>query len=92
MTKERKEIYKTIKDLRKGDTFIDDDGYKCHVLTNLKEEEHVVFKYYGKNKKYWYYSVESYFWFELRFTAGKDGTTVGGRKPMKITKVKAATK
>lgn len=83
---DRAVIYKTIQDLKEGDTFVDDDGYKCHVLANLKKEEQIVFKYYGKHKQYWHYFVESYFWFELRLRTNETGETLGGRKPMKIKK------
>lgn len=84
---ERKEIYKILKAIKKGDTFVDDDGYKCHVLANLKKDEQVVFKYFGINKKWWHYNIESYFWFELRMRVGENNLNTGGRKPIKITKV-----
>ena len=77
-----KEIYKKLKRLKPGDIFWGDLGYKCHVLTNLPKEEQIVFKYFGKNKKWWHYGIESYFWFELRMTVVKDEKTIGGRKPM----------
>ena len=83
-----REISNTIKNLRPGDIFWDDHGYKCHVVVNLKKEQQIVFKFYGKRKQWWHYSVESYFWFEIRLTEVKDGKTVGLRKPMKIKKLK----
>ena len=68
----------------------DHDGYKCHVLVNLKSEPggQIVFKYYGRHKQYWHYFVESYYWFELRLRTDESGETLGGRKSMKIKKAK----
>jgi len=70
--KQKAEILKKITSLKQGDTFIDDYGYKCHVVTNLPSEQggQIVFKYYGKHKQYWHYCIESYFWFELRMRDG----------------------
>ena len=87
---DRDAAYKIIKDLKEGDTFVDHDGYKCHVLVNLKSEPggQIVFKYYGRHKQYWHYFVESYYWFELRLRTDESGETLGGRKSMKIKKAK----
>jgi len=71
-----KTIRKIIENLKEGDTFIDLSGYKCHIITNLKQEGQIVFKYFGKHKQYWHYSIEGYFWFELRMR--------GNDRPMKI--------
>nr|BDD43621.1 hypothetical protein 1 [Dehalococcoidia bacterium] len=30
--------------------------YKCHVLA-IVDEDHVVFKWYGKHKQWWHYEV-----------------------------------
>jgi hypothetical protein len=63
---DKRTVLKTIENLKEGDIFVDEDGYKCHIITNLKEERQIVFKYYGKRKQWWHYFVQSYFWFELR--------------------------
>lgn len=87
---DRDAAYKIIKDLKEGDTFVDHDGYRCHVLVNLEKEQRIVFKYYGKNKQWWHYFVESYYWFELRLRTNEGGETVGGKKAMKIKKAPEA--
>jgi hypothetical protein len=70
----KEEIYKILLDLKEGDTFIDDHGYKCHVVTNLPKEQggRIVFKYYGKRKQWWHYFIESYFYFEFRMRTEED--------------------
>ena len=81
---EKAEIYKKLNILKPGDIFWDYDGYKCHVLVNLHQEQQIVFKYFGKHKKYWHYGIESYFWFELRMWTNEKGETRGGKKSMKF--------
>jgi len=68
----KEDIYKKIESLKEGDTFIDDQGYKHHVVTNLINESggQIVSKYFGKYKQWWHYIIESYFWFELRMRDG----------------------
>lgn len=82
----KEDIYKKLNSLKEGDTFVDDDGYKCYIVTNLPNEEggQLVFKYYGKNKKWWHYGIESYFYFELRILTDSDNKTLGGRKPLQF--------
>lgn len=80
---DRRAILKTIEGLKEGDTF-SYDGDKHHILVNLKKEEQIVFKYYGKHKQYWHYDVESYFWFEIRMRVESNGFNMGGRKPLKF--------
>lgn len=79
-SRSKEEIQKIILELKPGDIFWDDDGYKCHVLVNLYEEGRIVFKYFGKHKQYWHYNIESYFWFELRLR------TYDGWKALKFKK------
>jgi len=82
----KEDIYKKIKSLKEGDTFVDDQGYKCHVVTNLPKESggKIVWKYYGKHKQWWHYVIESYFWFELRMRTDSSDKTFGGKNPLKI--------
>lgn len=90
MTKEA--IYKIIKNLKQGDTFLDDDGYKCHVVTNLPKEQggRIVFKYYGKRTQWWHYFLESYFYFELRMRTDEDikKLNIKTKKEPKATRTK----
>lgn len=84
-----RKISNVVKNLSPGDIFWEGDGgYKCHVLVNLKEENQIVFKYFGRYKKYWHYEVQSYFWFEIRLKEVKDGKTLALRGLMKIKKAK----
>ena len=80
----KEEIYELIYSLKEGDTFVDDDGYKCHIVTNLPNEGQIVWKYYGKRKQWWHYTIQSYFWFELRMTSRSDDKNIGGREPLKF--------
>ncbi len=65
---DKRTAIKAINNLKEGDTFVDEDGYKCHVVTNLKKEGggYIVFKYFGKGKQWWHYFIQPYFWFEIR--------------------------
>jgi len=46
--------------LQKGNTFYDTDNYKCHIVERIIEKPYnlIVYKYFGKNKKRWFYFVE----------------------------------
>ena len=59
-------------ELKKGKIFYDQDGYKCHVVAILDEENHpqIVYKYYGNHKQWWHYFVISVFRFEYSFRIG----------------------
>ena len=59
-------------ELKIGDIFYDENGYKCHIVSLLKEESEpqIVYKYFGKHKQWWHYHIKSKFWFENAFEGG----------------------
>ena len=87
MNRAEQKILREIKSLKPGDTF-QDDGYKCHIVANLKKDDRIVFKHYGKHKRHWHYHIEHYYWFELKMLTNEQGTTLGNRRPIEFKRKK----
>lgn len=65
-----------------GDTFYKRDGIKYHIVNILTDNyvQLIVYKFFGKNKRWWHYEIEEYEIFETKIKCGSYFTKKRGIK------------